>query len=80
MARSIAQPMRHFREKIGCRRRNDDQIRLARKPDMADLGFVLEVEQLREGGLFRKHGDGKRRNELLRGGGQDAADPWRRAP
>ena len=65
---------RHLREQAGGRGRDDDQIRLAGKPDVADLRLVLEVEQLREGGLSGKHRGGKRGYELPRGGGQDAAN------
>src|SRR4029079_11338109 len=48
----------------GGRRRDHDQIRLARETDMPDLGLVLEVEQIGEGAFLGEHGKRERRNEL----------------
>ena len=40
--------VRHLGEKVGGRRRDHDQVSLARQADMPDLGLVLEVEQIGE--------------------------------
>ena len=57
-------PVRHLGEKIGGRRRHDDEIGLARETNMANLGLVLEVEQIGEGLLLGEHGERKRRDEF----------------
>ena len=72
-ARSSARPMRHLGEKIGGRRRHDDEIGLARETDMADLGLILEVEELGEGPLLGEHRERKRRDERGAAARQDGA-------
>ena len=64
---------RHFRNQIGGRRRNDDDIGVARQPDMADVEFALRIEQIGIGALAGKRAGRKRRHKMLRGGGKNAA-------
>src|SRR5207248_9929341 len=51
-----------------------DQIAFAGKADMAGVKLTLGVEQIRVDALMRQRTGGKRRDELLCGLGQHAAD------
>ena len=57
---------RHLGEEVGRRRRDDDQVGLARQADMADLVLVVEIEQIGEHPVVAERGDRQRRHELLR--------------
>ena len=59
-------PARHLREQIGRRRRHDDEVGVARQPDVADLALVVEVEQVGEHALVGERADRERRHEFLR--------------
>ncbi len=67
------QALRHLGEEVGGRRRHHDQVGLARKTDMPDLGFVLQIEQIGEGFFLGEHGERKRRDEFGAGACQDGA-------
>ncbi len=64
---------RDFRDQVGGRRRDDDEIGVARQADMADVEFALRIEQIGIGALAGERAGGKRRDEMLRGGGENAA-------
>ena len=64
---------RHLRQQIGRRRRNDDEIGVAGETNMADVELAVRIEQIGENALAAQRGGGKRRDEMLRGGGEDAA-------
>ena len=66
--------VRHLRHQVGGRRRHHDQIAVARQPDMAGVELALGVEQIGIDALMRQRAGGQRRDELLRGLGQHAAD------
>ena len=59
----VGQAMRHLGEKIGGRRRHDDEIGLARETDVADLGLVLEIEEVGKNPLLGEHGERERGDE-----------------
>ena len=63
----------HFGDQIGGRRRHHDEIGVAREADMADVEFALRIEQIGIGALAGERAGGKRRDEMLRGLGEDAA-------
>ncbi len=42
---------RHFGHQVGGRRRDDDEIGVARQPDMADVELALRIEQIGVGAL-----------------------------
>ena len=63
---------RHFRHQVGGRRRDDDEVGIAREPNMADVEFALRIEQVGIGAFAGQRAGGKRRDEVLRGGGEDA--------
>jgi hypothetical protein len=65
---------RHLRHQVGGGRCNDHKVRIAGKADMADIGLVLTVEEIRMRALPRKRGRGERRDECLSAGRQDTAD------
>ena len=69
----VGQAMRHLGEEVGGRRRHDDEVGLARQPDMPDLGFVLEVEEIGEGFFLGEHGERQRRDEFGAAACQDRA-------
>jgi hypothetical protein len=56
--------MRHLGEEVRCGRRHHDEVGLARQPDMPDLGFVLEVEEIGEDFFLGEHRERERRDEL----------------
>ena len=64
---------RHLGEQVGGGRRHDDQLRLAREADVADLALVVEVEQFAEHALAGERPDRQRRDELR-------AQPWSSPP
>ena len=64
---------RHFRNQVGGRRRDHDDIGVARQPDMADVKFTLRIKQIGMGALAGKRASRKRRHKMLRGGGENAA-------
>ncbi len=57
----------HACDEVGCRGCDDDEIGIARQPDVADLAFVIQVEEIGEYPFVRQCRDGKRRHELMRG-------------
>ena len=57
---------RHLRHQVGGRRRDDDQVRLAREPDVADVVLVVAVEQVGEDLAAGQRADRERRDEFLR--------------
>ncbi len=59
-------PRCHFRQKVGRRRRNDDKIGIPRQPDVSDLAFIVEIEQVGEHPLVGQRPRRQRRHELLR--------------
>ena len=63
----------HFCHEVGGRGRDDDEIAVAREADVADIEFALRIEQVGEGVLAAQRADGERRDEFLRGLGQNAA-------
>ena len=63
----------HARHEIGGGGRDDQQIGLARKADVADLAFAVEVEQVGQHEIVRQRADRQRRHELLRRLGHDGA-------
>ena len=63
----------HLCHQIGGRRRHHNEIAIARQPDMADVEFARRVEQAGIGAGVGERAGGQRRDELLRGIGQDAA-------
>ena len=56
----------HLGQQIGRGGGHHDQRRLARKPDVADLALVVEIEQLGEHAVPRERADRQRGDELLR--------------
>ena len=66
--------LRHLRHQIRGRRRHHDQIAFARQTNVPGVEFAAGVEQIRIDALVRQRAGGKRRDELLRGLGQHAAD------
>ena len=57
--------MRHARQQIGGRRRDDDEIGLARQLDVAHLGLVGQAEQIVANGLAAQRRGRQRRDEML---------------
>ncbi len=70
----VGDPVRHLGKKVGGRRRDDDEIGLAREPDMADLVLVLDVEEIPMDTLAADRGNGERRHELMRRAAHRRAD------
>ena len=70
----VGMALRHLRHQVGGRRRHHDQIAVARQADMAGVELALGIEQIGVGALARQRAGGQRRDELLRGPGQHAAD------
>ena len=64
---------RHLGHQIGRRWRDDDEIGVARQANMADVELALRIEQIGEGALAAQRAGGERRDEMLRGGREDAA-------
>ena len=69
----VGMAARHLGHEVGGRGRDHDQIGLARQPDMADVELGRGVEQIGEDPFTRKRAGRERGDELLRGGGEDAA-------
>ena len=65
---------RHFGDQIGGRRRNNNQIGVARQPDMPDVELALRIEQIDIRLFAGERADRERRYEMLRGSRHDAAD------
>ena len=65
--------MRHSGDEVGGRRRDHDHVGIARHADMADVKLALRIEQIGMGTLPRQRARRKRRNEMLRGGGENDA-------
>ena len=61
--------VRHLRHEVGGRRRDDDQVGLARQPDVTDIELVGRIEQVGEHLLAGEGADRQRRDEF-------AAPPW----
>ena len=57
----------HACDEVGCCGCDDDEVGIARQPDVADLAFVIQVEEIGEYPFVRQCCDGKRRHELMRG-------------
>jgi hypothetical protein len=77
VARSSALATGHAGEERGGGRGDDEQVGLAREPDVADLGLVGEREQLGVDLVAAERGQRERGHELRRGAGQH--DPEREA-
>ncbi len=60
---------RHLGHEIGGRRRDHDEIGVAREPDMADVELGAGVEQVEMGALAGNGAGRQRRDEFLRGRG-----------
>ncbi|MCY1514730.1 hypothetical protein D9M68_492800 [compost metagenome] len=60
--------VRHLGHQVGGRRRNDDQVALARQSDMADILLVLARKEIDIDVRGGQRADGKRGHELLRAG------------
>ena len=69
----VGEPRRHPRDQIGGRRRDDDEIGLARQADMAHLALVGQRQEVVIDLVLAERGDRERRHELLRRRGHDAA-------
>ena len=69
----VGMAARHFRHEIGGRRRDHDEIGVARQANMTDVELALRIEQIGIGALAAQRAGGKRRDEALRGGGENAA-------
>ena len=67
VARSSAWPAAIFRDQVGGRRRDHDEIGVARQADMADVELALRIEQIGIGALAGERAGRKRRDEMLRG-------------
>ena len=63
----------HFGDQIRGRRRDDDQIGLARHADMADIEFALRIEQIGVGALAGERAGRERRDEMRRRRRENAA-------
>ena len=70
----ICETMRHLGDQIGGRRRDHDQIRLARQADVAHLGLVGQGEQIAEHPFAGQARDRERGDEPGARRRQDAAD------
>ena len=70
----VGMALRHLGHQVGGRRRHHDQVAVAAEPDMAGVELARGIEQVGVGALVRQRAGGKRRDELLRGAGQHAAD------
>ena len=57
---------RHLGHQVGRCRCDDDQVRLAREADVADLALVVEIKQVGEHALVGQRCNRQRRDELLR--------------
>ena len=62
----VGEAVRHLGHQVGGGRRDDDEVGLARQPDMADVELGSRVEQVGEGMLAGERADRQRRDELLR--------------
>ena len=62
-----------FRHQIGGRRRDHDQIGLARQPDVADIELTPRIEQIGEHALAGDGAGRQRGDEMLRRFGENAA-------
>ena len=60
-----------LRHEVGCSRRDDKQVSLARQPDMTDIVLVMAIEQFGEDMVGRQRTDRQRRDKLPGGGGHD---------
>ena len=76
----VGMAARHLGDQVGGRRRDDDEIGVARQADMADVELALRIEQVGIGALAAERAGGERRDEMLRGGGENAAHAARRGP
>ena len=63
----------HLGHQVGGGRRDDDEIGLAREPDVADVEFARRIEQVGEHALADDGAGRQRRDEMLGGLGQNAA-------
>ena len=64
---------RHLRHQVGGGGRDDDQVRLAGEPDMADILLGFAVEQVRVDRAAGERAGRERRDELGRAAGHDDA-------
>ena len=64
----------HPGEEVGGRRRDHDEIGLARQPDVADIVFVVAREEVGEDPSAGERADRERRHEFLRRPGHHRAD------
>ncbi len=75
----VGMAIRHLCHQVGGRRCHHDQVGLACEPDMADVDLGRGIEQVSEHPPAGQGAGRERRDELLRGGGEDAADGQVRA-
>ncbi len=66
--------LRHLRHQVGGRGRHHDQIAVAGETDVAGVELARGIEQIHVAALVRQRAGGQRRDELLRGLGEHAAD------
>jgi hypothetical protein len=69
----VGMAARHLRQQIGRRRRDDNEIGVARQTNVADIELAVRIEQVGENALAAQRAGGERRDEMLRGGGEDTA-------
>ena len=69
----VGEAVRHPGKEIGGRRRDHDQVGLAREPDVTDIVLVLAVEELGEHLPAGDRADRERRHEFLRRPGHHRA-------
>ena len=75
----VGEALRHPGQQIGGRRRDDDEIGVARQFDMAHLGFVGQREQVVVDLVAAERGGRQRRDELLGRRPSSRRARWRRA-
>ena len=63
----VGMTVRHLGHQVGGRRRDDDEVGLAREPDMADVEFARRIEQVGEDTLADDGAGRQRRDEMLGG-------------
>ena len=66
--------LRDLRHQVRSGWRHHDQVAVAGEADVAGVELALGIEQISVATLVRQRAGGKRRDELLRGLGQHAAD------
>ena len=70
----VGDPMRQLGQQVGRGRRDQNQVRGIRQPDVSDFGFLSQVERVRGDRVAGQGLQGERGNELLRVPGHHHAD------